>query len=537
MTPTRVADVLAGALVRRGVKVAFHVPGGEVLTVLDALREAGIELVLARQESAAALMAQGVARETGTIGVVVATVGPGATSAVNGVAAAHQDRVPLLVVTGALDADDLGRGFTHQALDQVALYTPVTKRSMALRAGTAASDVEDAIELALRPRAGPVHLDVPSLVAAAPCLERAPAARLEADTIEPATLERMAQILAGAERPLVVVGLDALSAPAEARALALAADAPVLSTYLAKGVVDERSPSHLGAFGLSPAFDAALLPLVQRADVILRLGYDPIETRVAWTQPFARETVLLDLACVPAGPSEARAELAVHHPSLGPPAAELTRQRSLRSQRPRWPGPELAAARAAIVAAGAKMDATPAGQLVLALERALPEDARVTVDTGAHRILFSQRWRARRPGRLVQSTGLCTMACGLPLAIGIHCARPDLPVVAVTGDGGLEMCLGELATLRDVGGPLAIVVLDDQALELIALKQRQLKLAAVGCESGGTDFAAIGRAMGGHGVRVETPDALGPAVTAALAADRFTVIHCPIPRGSYDGVL
>lgn len=546
-THERVADVVAHVLRRAGVRVAFGVPGGEVLTLMDALGRAGIDMVLARQESAAALMAQGVARETGAPGVLVATVGPGATSAVNGVAAATQDRVPLLALTGALDTAELEAGYTHQALDQQALFAPVTKRSVRLEAAGAGRVIADAIALATTPRAGAVHVDLGSAVAAArstgsgsPPSSSAAPSEVAAPALD--ALDAIASRLLGAARPLVMLGLDALEPAAReaARELVRATGAPVLTTYLAKGVIDEHAAEALGAFGLSPAIDAALLPLVRRSDVILRLGYDPIETRSPWTRPFDPSTVLLDVASVAAGPAEPRSTHAASG-ALGSLCRALTarlRERSAeRARRATWEDGSLATARAALLAAWARMDATPAGRLVAALARALPPDARVTVDTGAHRILLSQRWRASAPGLLVQSTGLCTMACALPLALGIRRAAPGIPVVAVMGDGGLEMTLGELASARELGGPLLVVVLDDRALELIALKQRSMALAPSACESSGTDFAAVARALGGRGVRVESADALGPAVADALAADRFTVLHCPIPRGSYDGVL
>ena len=159
------------------------------------------------------------------------------------------------------------------------------------------------------------------------------------------------------------------------------------------------------------------------------------------------------------------------------------------------------------------------------------------MDSGAHRILLSQFPFARRPRALVQSTGLCTMGCALPLALGHKIAEPGRPAVAFMGDACAEMVLGELATLRDSGAPVVVVVFVDRSLALIELKQRREGLQNAGVDFGRTDFAALARVFGGHGVTVSGPGEAGPALEAALSAERFTVIEVVIPRRSYDGLI
>jgi acetolactate synthase-1/2/3 large subunit len=138
---------------------------------------------------------------------------------------------------------------------------------------------------------------------------------------------------------------------------------------------------------------------------------------------------------------------------------------------------------------------------------------------------------------VLQSTGLCTMGCALPLAMGFKYARPDAPVIAFTGDAGLEMTLGELATLRDLGLGLVVVVFVDRSLALIELKQRGAAMQNAGVDFQRTDFAALARVYGGNGVTVTGPGEAGPAVTHALAAERFTIIAVEIPRRAYDGLF
>ena len=173
--------------------------------------------------------------------------------------------------------------------------------------------------------------------------------------------------------------------------------------------------------------------------------------------------------------------------------------------------------------------------VVDAVRKVLPRHGVATVDTGAHRILLDHVWESYAPRGLLQSTGLGTMGCALPLAMGHRLAKPDVPVVAFTGDAGLEMVLGELATLRDLGGSLPIVVFVDRSLALIELKQRDYGYETLAVDFGGTDFAAVAGAMGGVGVNANDRDALTRAMTDALGRDTFTIIACDIGERPYNG--
>jgi acetolactate synthase-1/2/3 large subunit len=167
--------------------------------------------------------------------------------------------------------------------------------------------------------------------------------------------------------------------------------------------------------------------------------------------------------------------------------------------------------------------------------RVLPKDTVATCDTGAHRILLAQMWRTYAPKMLLQSTGLCTMGCALPLALGAQLAEPERPVVAFTGDAGLLMVAGELSTAAELASRLIVVVFVDASLALIELKQRQRQMTNAGVDFGAHDFAAIGRAFGGIGHTVTSRTELEAALDDALNAETFTVIAAVIERGSYDG--
>ncbi|MGF1468433.1 MAG: thiamine pyrophosphate-dependent enzyme, partial [Sandaracinaceae bacterium] len=341
--------------------------------------------------------------------------------------------------------------------------------------------------------------------------------------------------LRAARRPLILAGLDLLPAPGGPppdglAAFARAWSAPVLTTYKAKGVLPETDPRSLGAFGLSPKVDALLLPFVREADVVVLAGYDPIEVRSPWREPFGPDATVIALS----GQADDHGVHRMDHLFVGSVEAGLAALADGLEPGPR-DGGDVARLGAALADAVAPPAAWGPGALFATLAAAVPPDARWAVDTGAHRILLSQQLRCAWPRQLLQSSGLCTMGYALPVALGAKLAEPSRPVVAVVGDGGLEMVLGELATARDLRLPVLVVVVDDRSLALIEKKQRAMGLPSRGVDSGGTDFARVAEALGGVGVRCDDGAALTRGVREGLArTDTFTVLHCPVPRRAYD---
>ncbi len=533
--PPRAADLLARRLAEAGCRQAFGMPGGEVLTLVDALEAAGIEVVLARHETAAGLMAEGAWHATGAPGVLLATLGPGAMNAVNAVANAHQDRVPLIVVTGCVDAEEAAT-YTHQVLDHSRVLETITKASFRLAPGTADVLADKAVGIATEGRPGPVHLDLPISVAAARVPPRPPVRRPPAVPCVPApeALAEARRWLSQARRPVILAGLDAVNEAAGAplAALAEAIGAPVVTTYKAKGLIPEDHPRALGGAGLSPLADGHLLPLMRRADLILLAGYDPIEMRAGWRDAWDPAAArVIDLAAEPNRHAMHQAGMNV----VGHVGATLDLLAEGQPSRESWPDGEPAATRAALAAAFPTDEAWGPAAVVDECRRALPGETVATVDSGAHRIVLSQMWRTPMPRGLLQSSGLCTMGCALPLALGRLAADPERPVAAFMGDAGFLMVAGELSVAAERGLRPIVVVFVDASLALIELKQRERQLRNAAVEFGRHDIAAIGRAFGGHGHRVASRAALRAALAAALAADRFTVIAAEIERGAYDG--
>lgn len=532
----RAADVLARRLYAAGCRHAFGMPGGEVLTLVDALEAAGITFHLAKHENAAGFMGEGVHHADGAPVILVATLGPGALNGVNVVANAHQDRVPMLVLTGCVDAAE-AQSYTHQVLDHGAVFASITKATFRLDADAADVIADKAVAIATEPRNGPVHIDVPISVADAPARDRnfrrAPAAPTQPDNN---TLAQARSWLAQAERPFAIIGLDAVAEGAgpALRAFLEAHQIPFVTSYKAKGILPEDHPLCLGGAGLSPLADSHLLPLAAQSDLILSLGYDPIEMRPGWRNAWdPTHQRVIEIAAEPNTHYMHQASLNIVAP-LTPTLEALTKKAETAPTR--WPGGELSTAQQALHTAFDPQGDNwgPAG-VIAECRATLPAETLATADSGAHRILLSQMWQCNEPRGLIQSSGLCTMGCAVPMAIGRKLAQPDRPVVSFSGDAGFLMVAGDLATAAELDVAPIFVVFADASLALIELKQRQRQLKNRGVDFARHDFAAMGRAFGGNGVTVRNRTELRAALTDALASDRFTVISAEIEPGGYDG--
>ncbi len=528
------AEIVGQALALAGATHAFGIPGGEVLAVIDGLDLAGIRFVLVKHENAGGFFAEGLWHVSGALPVLVATLGPGVANAVNVVANAMQDRVPLIFLTGCVDAAE-AETYTHQVFDHQALLRPVVKASFRLAPGAIGATMAKAIAVATSGQPGPVHIDIPIGVAEAMTQEPAPVLAAPARPGLPAAgdLATALTALATATHPIAIAGVDAVNEGAGPAITAFCREhgIPLVTTYKGKGLMPETDPLCLGGAGLSPRADKVLMPLIAQADVVLLLGYDPIEMRIGWRNPWHADQTVIEATPI-------LRTHGMHHVNvtlLGNQADTLT---ALKHAAPaRWPAGQIAAARAALSDLFSGPSTWGPHAVFRTLRNTLPPDTIATADSGAHRILVSQMWTSFAPRQMYQSTALCTMACALPLAAGAKIGRPDVPVIAFMGDAGLEMGAGELATLRDLKLPVIICVLVDESLALIELKQRGSQRKNLGVDFGGTDFPALARAFGGVGVWVDDADTLRTAAVEAMARDTFTVIAARISKGAYDGAF
>ena len=530
------AAILAALLERQGIDTVAGMPGGANLPLYDALGRSPIRHVLARHEQGAGFIAQGMARATGRAAVCLATSGPGATNLLTAIADARLDSIPLVAVTGQVATSLLGTD-AFQEVDTYGLTVPITKHNFLVRrAGELLEVVPEAFALALSGRPGPVVLDVPKDVqqettelSAWPepgCAAPAPAPRRE-------EVARLAAMIAGARRPVLLAGggIVAAGASEALRALSRRATIPVALTLAGLGTVPADDPLCLGMVGMhgAPFTNRAL----DEADLLVAVGVrfdDRATGKVAEFCPRAR-IAHVDVDAAEIGKIKA-AELGIAADAgatlralLGEiePAerAEWTaRLRELRSRHPL----RRSAAFGAL---------EPLGLLERAAARLGP-DVVVTTDVGQHQMWVAQVWPFARPRQLLTSGGLGTMGFGLPAAIGAALARPATRVVCVTGDGSLLINVQELATLAETGADVTVLLLDNGHLGLVRQQQelfyaRRFHASRFEHEP---DFAAIARGFGVPAVDLAGCGDPFEALDAALDMGGPSLVRVPIPPGA-----
>jgi acetolactate synthase I/II/III large subunit len=480
-----VATAVAERLRLAGVRRIFGVPGGNAgAEIIEAASRAGLSFTLAHTEAAGAFMACAQAEVSGVPGVCIATLGPGVASVANGVAHAHLDRVPLLVLTDQYPAD-LRDVVLHQAISHSALLGAITKATEDLTADE--GQIGRALGLAVRPPAGPVHLDCAAdvLLSAAgyTAPTEAPAVAAPREVLDDSTR----RLLRGAKRPLVIAGLGArpIEITRAIRHLAEAKGLPVLVTYKAKGVVPDADP-HFGGVFTDGALEESI---VGASDLIIAIGLDPVELLPKkWRH---RQPVVSIGAWAPRQRQVPFKALMVGDvPALVADVEALLDSSS-------WDRAEIG--RASAAASDALRVATSDGlapSLVVDVAASVFGGARVTVDAGAHMFPVMGLWPASRPNDILISNGLATMGFSLPSAIGAALAEPSRTVVAFTGDGGLLMCAAELRTAAREGLPVKTVVFDDASLSLIRIKQEQRGYETVGVDLTGVNWSRLGEAFG-----------------------------------------
>jgi len=528
------ADAMIGELKARGIQRMFGVPGsGSSIDLIGAADKAGIDFVLCRTETAAAITAAVSAELSGIPGVVLAGIGPGATSLVNGVAYAFLERAPLIVLTDARKPSDGSTpgNFGHQVFDQQAMFAPITKATIHIEAETGAETFAAIIDQALAYPPGPVHVDL-SVKAAGQLIDAAPP---RGASFAPETgisgLDDATRILAGARRPVVLVGLEARhTAAAEALVkLAEQLTLPVLTTYKAKGVMPEDQAMFVGPF--TGATNEA--KTLSQADVILFYGVDSVEMILS-TWPYAAKIVALNEG--PARPMPDTPAAHVH----GPIAEALTTlSQQLGDAATDWTLAEIAELRHAM-RRNVVMPPSDALTVHVVVETAIaiaPQGTRATVDAGAHMFSAMALWPATRPHDVLKSNGLSTMGFALPAAMASSLEAPDQPVIAFTGDGGLMMCLGEISTAVRLGCNLKIVVLNDAALTMIGIKQEMQQRPRLGVDYPALDFVAIAGGMGCKAWRAETPNELAVVLAEAFAGPGPRLIDARIDPAGYGDQL
>ena len=519
-----------------GVRHVFGVPSGGWIDYMEALRTTdGIDFILTTHEGGAGMMADVSGRLTGAPGACFGTYGPGATNLATGVGEALLDRSPMIALTDEMPAAMRGRT-TQMGIDHQALFKPLTKKTTRLREDAVREILFDAARIALEPRRGPVHVGLPAGLSGLETVSSSAAFEPAAPqgSAEPGRLEAAAKRLAESKRPVMAIGLGAVRAGVEAKAVALAEawGMPVVLTPMAKGALAEDHPLYAGV--LFHALSDVVGETHQQADLVLAIGYDPVEFNYeSWV---TAGVPIVSLDTEPADLDRTAYELAVD--AVGDIGLSLDVLLSKPAQKKPWDLEALASRRASMFARLAPSNTGFGPKAALAvLREVLPDDGIMTCDVGAHTHLIGQLWRTPAPGLQIMTNGWSTMGFGIPAAIAAKLAHPEKAVCAVVGDGGFLMTAGELATAVRYGLKIVIVVLTDNDLALIRIKQEKK-----GNPIYGTPVRTEG-AIGGpniFGVPVKTaadPQTFRDRLIEAFAADGPVIVEAIVDSREYDGVV
>jgi acetolactate synthase I/II/III large subunit len=523
------AELLISALENEGVTQIFGVPGEENLDVVEALRRSSIKLVLTRHEQAAAFMAATHGRLTGKPGVCLATLGPGALNFTTGAAYALLGAMPMVMITGQKGI------LTHkqarfQVVDMVATMTPLTKLARQIVSpATIPSIVREVFRVAQQERPGPVHLELPEDIAAAKTSEIAPIPRhpIDIPVAHDAALERAAELIRNAQRPLIMLGAAA-SRPRLADALTdfvRRLRIPFFNTQMGKGAVAGGSGLYMGTAALSErdyVHDA-----VDRADLIIAIGHDTVEKPPFLMGPHG--PTVLHVGYLPATVEEVFFPHAELVGDVGPSLTLLADR--LAGKLPN--AGALLGLREEILrhitdrAAESRFPLKPQ-RIVHDVRKVMPEDGIVCLDNGMYKIWFARNYRTLMANTLLLDNALATMGAGLPSAIMAALLHPERRVMAVCGDGGFMMNSQELETAVRLHLNLVVLILKDDAYGMIRWKQAVDGFADFGMTFGNPDFAAYARAYGAKGSVVETADGLAPALEAAFAGGGVHLVAVPV---------
>ena len=529
------AEYVAHFLRLQGIHHVFGLPGGENVTLIEALRKAGIDFVLFSHEAAAGYAAEVTGQLTGKPGVCLSTVGPGAVNLVAAAAAATLERSPMLAITADIDSTWPDR-VAHMKLDLSRLFVSVSKGSFQLDPELIEKTMASAWRLALTPPFGAVHLSLAPDLALVPVTTKpSQITPMSWPVISEEKMSVLQPLLSQAEKLIIIAGLGVEAAGAHADLLTLAEEwgTAVAVTPKAKGFFPESHSLFAGCF--TAYGDAPLREAIAQADLVLGVGLDSVDF-VTSTWDFETPVINLNLA-------------GADDPALKPILAldgnlrDMLRRLATDEvyQKPRSGGAELARSLRQSIARQLHApdgphvaDTIPIQKLIRGMQRALPAESAVTVDVGAFKLVFLQQWRVDRPKSLFVANGLSAMGYAIPGALGIRLAQPDRPVLAIVGDGALLMYAGELATVARLGLPLIILVVVDEALSLIRLKQLRQGLPVYGTEIGRNDYSALAFAFGLEYRLIDGQENAPTILEETLALTQPVLVEARISNSDYD---
>ena len=470
-----VAQKFAHTLKEIGVRYVFGVPSGNMIDYIEALREEeGIDFILTGHESTAAFMAAVCGRLTGKPGACFGTFGPGATNLSTGVGCAFLDRYPLLAFTDEMP-EHLKNRIVQMNIDHQALFLPITKWTTTLTPETINETILKAAGIAVSEIPGPVHLGVPAGIGRTETTESdnpVKYLRLEKQPLHKSFSDNSGKafnFFKSAQKPILAVGLSAVRAgiKKQVRELAEKYELPVVLTPMAKGMFPENHDLYAGV--LFHALSGQVAKTYREADLVIGMGYDPVEFNYEDWMP---EAPLIHFDNRPADVDTTQIQQVIN--LTGDLKTMLGEFSGFPEGTKNWDVKTLKSRKEELFKKLEPPKNSFGPRAVIAgLREALPEEGILTLDVGAHLHLAGQQWKTPSPEKLLMTNGWSSMGFGVPAAIAAKLCHPDLPVACLTGDGGFRMMAGEMATAKQLNLPIVFVVIKDNSLSLIRIKQNK----------------------------------------------------------------
>ncbi|QXW81323.1 acetolactate synthase AlsS [Bacillus sp. LJBS17] len=534
LVKNRGTELVVDCLVEQGVTHVFGIPGAKIDAVFDALQDKGPEIIVARHEQNAAFMAQAVGRLTGKPGVVLVTSGPGASNLATGLLTANTEGDPVVALAGnVIRADRLKR--THQSLDNAALFQPITKYSVEVQdVKNIPEAVTNAFRIASAGQAGAAFVSFPQDVVNEVTNTKNVRA-VAAPKLGPAADDAISAAIAKiqtAKLPVVLVGMkggrpEAIKA---VRKLLKKVQLPFVETYQAAGTLSrDLEDQYFGRIGLFRNQPGDLL--LEQADVVLTIGYDPIEYDPKFWNVNGDRTIIHldeiiadidhayqpDLELIGDIPSTINH---IEHDAVKVEFAE--REQKILSDLKQYmhEGEQ--------VPADWKSDRAHPLEIVKELRNAVDDHVTVTCDIGSHAIWMSRYFRSYEPLTLMISNGMQTLGVALPWAIGASLVKPGEKVVSVSGDGGFLFSAMELETAVRLKAPIVHIVWNDSTYDMVAFQQLKKYNRTSAVDFGNIDIVKYAESFGATGLRVESPDQLADVLRQGMNAEGPVIIDVPV---------
>ena len=530
------ADILIRTLIEQGCDTVFGYPGGQILNVYDSLYKYQNEIrhMLTAHEQGAAHAADGYARATGKVGVVMSTSGPDATNLVTGIATAYLDSIPLVAICGNVPTTQIGTD-SFQEIDITGVTLPITKHNYFVGSVENLADtIREAFALAQSGRPGPVLIDVPKDVQTAVCdyEPQAPVQPEERHAAKDVRIKEAAALINASKRPFIYFGGGLITSEAQEEMLALAEkiDAPIGCSLMGLSGIPTDHPRFLGMQGMHGHYASSMA--MHDADLIISLGVRFNDRVTGNREKFAK---LAQIIHIDVDGSELSKTVNSACGLRGD--VKLTLQKLIplvnAEQKPDWEK----AVKALKETENDYLDIRPGltpRNAIMTLNKHLGENTAVATDVGQHQMWAAQNVNFKKPRRFISSGGLGTMGFGLGAAIGAAVGTGERSVL-VTGDGSFGMCLNELTTAVTYNVPVVILLMNNGVLGMVRQWQTLFfnKHYSNTILDRKTDFVALARAFGADGEAVDTVAALDKAFEHAFSCDGPYVIDCRIDKDEF----